>query len=118
VAAAAPAFAIEVRRTGLRIAGEDVLDVTQRRAAERVVDPLTQEIGEVSQLIVGEVFFRRARLGRVPALQKRPELAPVSIPQDDDGADQVRASVGASRLRPVTRDAARSPNRLAAVSRG
>ena len=59
MAGRALAFAVEVRRAGLRVAGEDVLDVEHRRSAQRVVQPLAEEVRELHDLGVGE---RRAGL--------------------------------------------------------
>ena len=61
---------------GLRIAGQDVLDLEQRRAAQRVVDPLAEEVREVLHLRVGQAGARRPALQRWPFFRNGPSWLP------------------------------------------
>ncbi len=101
---------VEILGSGLRVPGQHVLRLEERRAAERVIDALPQKVGKVDDLIVGQRRCRPAALHLVSALQKGPELVAISIAQDDERARQVRSIVGAARLGAVTIDALGRPH--------
>ena len=105
VAGRAPALPGEVRLAGLRIAGQHVLDVVRRRALQRVVHALPDEMGQVGDLSGRQARARRARLHRVTLLQERADGAAVPIPEHERRSNEVRAAIRAACTRGVTRHA-------------
>src|SRR6476469_1738213 len=102
MARAALSLTGEVGFAGPGITRQHVLHLEDWRAAERVVDALPEEIGEVHDLRIGEERARTAAHHLlVSALEQRPDLAAVPIAQDDERTYQVRSILGAARLRPV-----------------
>ena len=76
MAGAALALAVEERRAGLGVAGQDVLRLEDRRAAQRVVDALPQEVREVDDLRVGQRdAARRSAIG-CPFFRNGPSSLP------------------------------------------
>ena len=74
------ALAVEIRLTRRRIAGQHILCLEDWRTPEGIVDPLTQKMREVDDLLVAERRGRRAALHLVSALQERSELVAIPIP--------------------------------------
>src|SRR5262245_49328422 len=72
-------------------------------------------MGQLLDLRLAEVGARSAALSGVPLEQKGTDLAPVPVMQDEHRADQVRSTFGAPGIGPVTGDAFRRPDLLAAV---
>ena len=112
------ALAVEIGFAGFRVADQDVARLERRRAAQRVVDALPDEVREVGDLRVGEAAARRAGLHRVPLLQERSDRVAASIAQHDRRANQVRAALGAARARAVAGDAFGRVDLPAAIGAG
>ena len=87
----------------------------RRRAAQRVVDALPDEMREIGDLRVGEAAARRARLHRMPLLQERSDRVAIAIAQHDLRPDQVGAPLGAARAGAVAGDAFRRVDLAAPV---
>jgi hypothetical protein len=106
---------VEELGAGLGIPGEHVLHRERRRAPERVVQLLAQEMRDVGDLRIGQARGRLAALHRVAALEERPDLAPIPIAQHDERPQQVRPPFTAACLRAVAGDALGNPHRRPAL---
>ncbi len=111
------AFTFEERRPGFGIAGRDVVLGEGRRTAQRILDPLTQEVSEVHHLGIGQARARIAALHGVSLLEEGTELGAVAVSQDHKRAEQAGRGVGAARLGAVTGDALGHPHPPATVGR-
>ena len=58
------ALAVKIGRAGFRVARDYVVDHEYRRSAQRVVDPLVDEMRKLRDLDGGEACTRRAALAR------------------------------------------------------
>src|SRR5262245_59449371 len=72
---------------------------------------------QVLDLGLAEVGARSAALSRVSFTQKEPDLAPVTVVQNQHRSDQVSTTFGAPGVGPVTGDAFGCPDLPATVSR-
>src|SRR5207249_1098502 len=82
--------AVEIRRAGLRVTGENVLHLIERRTSKRVVHPLFQEVREFHGLRWSEAGAWPVALCRMPLAEQRTDFAAHSIVQHDDRSHQVR----------------------------
>jgi hypothetical protein len=81
MAAGALALPLEIGGASLWITRQDILDVEERRAAQRVHDALAEKMRELDDLRIGQAGARLPALQRVTFLEKRTEAAAVAIVQ-------------------------------------
>src|SRR5262245_3622109 len=72
---------------------------------------------QILKLIRSETGAGFAALRRMSLAQKRSDFVSISVAQDDDGADEVRAGLRPPRLGPMAGDALRNVGGLAAIRR-
>src|SRR5579864_1689667 len=82
--------AVEVRRAGLRIAGEHVLNLQFRPAPQRVIDLLMQKVRQVRHLLGFEARRRSPALQKMSFREERPDSISIAIVQNNLRTDQVR----------------------------
>src|SRR5262245_39837363 len=88
VAGAALARTVEPGFSRLRVTRDDLLRLKDRRAAERVVNPLVDEVGEVGYLGLRKRCRFAAALHGVSLGEEGDERAAVAVVQDHIGLDE------------------------------
>jgi hypothetical protein len=87
------------------------------RAAHGLVNLEVHELGDILDLGLGQVRSRRS-LGGMPPPQEWPDLVGIAVVQNQYGADQIGAPVGAPGMRAVAIDALGGPHLAATVGGG
>src|SRR5262245_33380385 len=112
------ARAVEIRLAFFDVTRQQILRIENRRTAQRVVKTLVDEMRKVFDLRFAQVAARRAALRRMSLLQKRPEVAAVTVAPHHVRTHQIGAFVSSAGCRAVAVNTLRRPDRAPAVGGG
>src|SRR5574339_201041 len=99
--------AVEVFGSCFHISRKHVLNAIRRGTAQRLGEPLFEEMRKIRNLRLCEARTWRLALCRVTFLEKRQKFVAISIAKHDERANQIRAHLRAAGFWSMTGDALR-----------
>src|SRR5438093_1295771 len=96
------AGSVEVFRSRLCIARQDILHAICWRTSQRVVELLLEVVRQLLDLFLVEIAAGLAALRGMPLAQERSDLVAVPVSQNDQRSNEVRTALTAPRPRSMT----------------